>query len=87
MKAAWRVLVGASYFAISIGSAYPAIPDREQVIETILRASRDVGVDEIYMLALADKEFVIQSNSEGTDVVRDGALPVHRANLAGIDMA
>ena len=56
MKAAWRVLVGASYFAISIGSAYPAIPDREQVIETILRASRDVGVDEIYMLALADKE-------------------------------
>ena len=56
MKAAWRVLVGASYFAISIGSAYPAIPDKEQVIETILRASRDVGVDEIYMLALADKE-------------------------------
>ena len=56
MKAAWRVLAGASYFAISIGSAYPAIPDKEQVIEAIVRVSRDVGVDEIYMLALADKE-------------------------------
>jgi hypothetical protein len=54
MKAAWRVLVGASYFAISIGSAYAA--HKEQVIETILQASRDAGVDEIYMLALADKE-------------------------------
>jgi Transglycosylase SLT domain len=56
MKAAWRILVGASCFAISIGSAYPAIPNKEQVIETILQASRDAGVDEIYMLALADKE-------------------------------
>jgi len=56
MKAAWRVLVGASYFTISIGSAYPAIPDKEQVIEAIVPVSRDVGVDEIYMLALADKE-------------------------------
>ena len=56
MKAAWRVLVGASYFAISIGSAYPAISNKEQVIETILQASRDAGVDEIYMVALADTE-------------------------------
>ena len=80
MKGAWRVLLGASYFAISIGSAYPAIPDKEQVIETIVRASRDVGVDEIYMLALADKESSF-THSEGTDVVRDGALPVHRTNL------
>ena len=56
MKEAWRVLVGASCFAISTGSAYPATPDKEQVIETILQASRDAGVDESYMLALADKE-------------------------------
>jgi Transglycosylase SLT domain len=56
MKAAWRVLVGASYFAISIGAAYAAISDKDQVIETILQASRDAGVDEIYMVALADTE-------------------------------
>jgi hypothetical protein len=56
MKATWRVLVGAFYFAISMGSAYPALSDKEQVIETILQASRDAGVDEIYMVALAHTE-------------------------------
>ena len=74
MKATWRVLVGASYFAIIIGSAYPAISDKDQVIETILQASRDAGVDETYMLALADKESSLNpmARARTSSAVADG---------------
>jgi hypothetical protein len=55
MKGTWRALVGAVSFVLSIGSAYPSIENRH-VINTIMQAAQDVGVDPLYMVALAEKE-------------------------------
>ena len=71
MKAA-LVLVSVVSFAFTIRSAHPSVPQKEEVIGTILQAAQDVGVDAIYMLALADKESAMNPRAKARTSSAEG---------------
>jgi Transglycosylase SLT domain len=72
MKAALRVLVSAVSLVFTIGPAHPGVPRKEQVVGTILQAAQDVGVDALYMLALADKESALNPRAKARTSSAEG---------------